>query len=75
MALIASLEISKLVSERSVVKFGVHVVKTTGDVGKIQLHVGKIATHVGIPYTTHQHFTKKAAERSEQSHSKSFKTF
>lgn len=75
MALIASLEVSESVSGRSVVKFGVHVGKTTGDVGKKRLHVGKIATHVGIPFTTHQHFTKTADERSEQHHSKAFKSF
>ncbi|MGE6487321.1 hypothetical protein ACQKE5_03395 [Paenisporosarcina sp. NPDC076898] len=50
----------------SVVKFGVHVVKNGSDVGKRRGHVGKIAIHVGIPFIPHQHFTKKAAERSEQ---------
>ena len=47
---IASLESSRMLSERSVVKFGGHVGKTEVEVGKKRLDVGKIAIHVGIPF-------------------------
>ncbi|MGE6487323.1 hypothetical protein [Paenisporosarcina sp. NPDC076898] len=62
-------------SERSVVKFGVHVGKTTVDVGKKQLHVGKIAIHVGIHIYNTPALHKKGCRAKRTAPFKAFKTF